>query len=156
MLAQGDGAGQIGDDAGATGELALRSVRVLDEDGGEVPLWEPGQACVIEVTVEAVKDVAEGIIGFRVVKEGAGMVAAWRHDDGPYVPAMRAGERAVVRSRVRMNLTQGGYTLDVAVVPREWDRLMLTQHAAAHFGVADRPGSAGIADLTPSLEVDRA
>ena len=30
MLAQGEGAGQVGDDAGATGELALRSFRVVD------------------------------------------------------------------------------------------------------------------------------
>ena len=156
MLAQGDGAGEIGDDAGATGELALKSLRIVDERGDEVPLWEPGQTCVIEVEVEAMKDVAEGIIGFRVNKEGAGMVAAWRHDDGPFVPAMQVGERAVVRAVTNLNLTQGGYSVDVAIVPKEWDRLMLTHHAAGHFGMAARPGSAGIADLTPTLEVERA
>jgi ABC-type polysaccharide/polyol phosphate transport system ATPase subunit len=154
MLAQGEGAGQVGDDAGATGELALRSFRVVDPDGDEVPLWQPGQACVLEVVVQAVRDVEEGIIGFRVHKEGAGMVAAWRHDDGPYVPALKAGQTAVVRSSVRLNLTQGGYVVDVAVAPRQWDRLVLTQHSAGHFGMAARPGSAGIADLTPTLQVD--
>ena len=155
MLAQGEGAGQIGDDAGSTGELALQSFRLLDEHGGAPDLWQPGQRCVFEVTVEAVRDVEPGIIGFRVNKDGAGMVAAWRHDDGPHVPAMRAGERAVLRAGTHLNLTSGGYSVDVAVVPRSWDRLMLTAHGVASFGMAARPGSAGTADLVPTLDVER-
>ena len=111
---------------------------------------------MLELEVQAVTDVEEGIVGFRVNKEGAGMIAAWRHDDGPYVPAMAAGSSAVVRATAHLNLTQGGYSVDVAVVPRSWDRILLTHHGVAHFGVAARPGSAGVADLTPSLQVEQA
>ena len=156
MLAQGASAGQVGDDAGATGEIVLQSFRVVDEAGEEPPLWEPGQRCTFELVVEAASDVEEAMIGFRVHKEGAGMVAGWRHEDGPFIGPLRAGERAVVRADVHLNLTQGGYSVDVAMAPRNWDRILMTQHAVAHIGMAARPGSVGVVDLVPTLDVAQA
>lgn len=152
VLAQDGGSGSVGDDAGESGEYRLVSLSVTD--GREEPmLWQAGQCVEVEVVVEATTDTPEGLFGMRLSKEGAGLVAGWRADEGPRVPALSAGERATVRATFSLNVGEGRYHLDVGVVPLDWSRLLLSRNSAAQLAVAARPGANGLVDLAPRLEL---
>ncbi|MCW2498615.1 MAG: transporter ATP-binding protein [Frankiales bacterium] len=152
LLAQDSGAGAIGEDAGETGELRLVCFGITD--GVTEPLlWRAGQRVEVELVVEATSPTPAGIFGMRISKEGAGLVAGWRADDGPHVPALAPGERARVRATFDLNVGEGRYHLDVAVVPRDWSRIMLARNSAAQLAVAGRDGANGLVDIAPTLEV---
>jgi ABC-type polysaccharide/polyol phosphate transport system ATPase subunit len=154
VLAQGAPSGSIGDDAGDTGELKIVSFSVTDGTA-EPLLWHAGQQAEISLVVEATKDTPKALFGMRLSKEGAGLVAGWRADDGPYVPALKAGERAEVRATIRLNVGEGRYHLDVAAAPLDWSRIMLSRNSAAQLGVAARDGANGLVDIAPQLSMHR-
>jgi ABC-type polysaccharide/polyol phosphate transport system ATPase subunit len=149
----GDGAG---DDAPPTNELRLDRLEVVDDEGAEVLLWHPGQRVTVRMHLTATAPVAGGLVGFRLQKEGAGLVAGWHETDVPSVPPLDAGESVVVSCAFDLNVTEGGYLLDLAIARPDWSAMQVARNGAHRFGVAARRGSAGIADLAPTVDVDRA
>ena len=157
LLARDVSSGQaVGDDAPPTNELVLDRLEVLDANGAPCDLWMSGQETIIRLHVTATSDVGGGVTGYRLIKEGAGVVAAWHEAGGSDLPALRAGESAVVELSLSLNVTGGGYLLDVAIARLDWTAMLLAQNAVHRFGVAHRKGSNGIVDLSPSVRVRKA
>jgi ABC-2 type transport system ATP-binding protein len=146
-------AGVATDDVAPTGELALTALRVEDGEGGEPALWQPGAQVRLTIEIRAERDICEGIVGIRLSREGAGVVGGWMASDGPFSPALRSGECARINLDFALNVTEGAYHLDLAIARRDWTALQCAQDRAYRFGVAPRPGSTGIVDLTPVLGV---
>jgi ABC-type polysaccharide/polyol phosphate transport system ATPase subunit len=140
-------------DVDPSGRLALDSIQVTDESGEEPPLWRPGDRATITLHLRAVHDTDEGLVGYRFVKDGAGMVARWIAEEGPFVPPMREGETTEVTTTVSLNFAEGGYLLDVAIGPRDHSELNLSADGVYRFGVANRPGGTGIVDVSPAMAV---
>ena len=136
-----------------SGHLALDDIKVEDVTGSEPSLWSPGDRATITLHLRALGDTPEGVVGLRFVKDGAGMVARWVAEDGPFVPAMRAGDTTEVTTTVSLNFAEGGYLLDVAIGPRDLSELTLSADGVYRFGVANRPGGTGIVDLSPQMVV---
>ena len=153
LLATSASARRVGDEVPASGDLELLDVRVTDEHGGRPPLWVPGQRVRVEAEAKAVRDTPEGLIGFRIVKEGVGIVATWRAEEGPFVPALRAGESATIAIDLQLNLAEGAYTLEMGVAKRDWTVVMARLDPAANIAIGTRRFATGIADVSPSISV---
>ena len=155
LLASAEDAGetQVGDDAPPTNELTLDAIEVVDDTGTDPQLWQPGQRAQIRLHLTATSDIDGGLVGFRLQKEGAGLVAGWHESDEPSVPALAAGESVTVLCELDLNVTEGGYLLDVAVARPDWSAMQVACNSAHRFGVAGRRGAAGIVDLAPSVRV---
>ena len=146
-------AGVLSDDVAPTGELVIDRCTVTDVDGDEVPLWSPGQRVRLTLDVRAETDVSEGIVGVRLSREGAGVVGGWMGSDGPFTPALAAGESTRVSLDFSLNVAEGGYHLDIAIARRDWTALQCAQDRIYRFGVAPRPGGSGLVDLAPDLGI---
>jgi hypothetical protein len=107
----------------------------------------------VHLHLTAAADIAGGLVGFRLQKEGAGLVAGWHETDDPSVPAMAAGESLTVVCEFDLNVTEGGYLLDVAVARPDWSAIQMARNGAHRFGVAGRRGTAGIADIAPAVRI---
>jgi ABC-type polysaccharide/polyol phosphate transport system ATPase subunit len=153
VLAQAPSEHQTGE-VPATGELVIDDVRVSGTDGADRLLWEPGERARIRFRVTATTDTPTGMIGFIMMRDGAGMVGRWLAEDGPRVPAMRAGESVAMTCELQLNLAEGGYLLDIAVAREDWTAIMANEVSAVRFGVGLRKGGAGIVDLNPSLVLE--
>ena len=155
MLAAGAGEAQTGDDVPPSGELEIEDVTLVRADGSTPTLWAPGERATMEVNVRAARDAPKGIFGFRILKDGVGVVAHWRGDEHVLTP-MTAGERRVLRVDVDLNLADGGYVLGVAVARDDWTTLLAHRPDALRFGVGVRAGAGGIADVAPRPRFDEA
>jgi ABC-type polysaccharide/polyol phosphate transport system ATPase subunit len=133
--------------------LVVDSVTVTAEDGEEPVLWEPMQRAHLVVRVKALTDTPPAACGWRFVKDGAGMVARWIGREGPFVPALKAGETAELVLDVTLAFAGGGYLVDLAVATTDYKDFMLSENSIYRFGVADRPGGEGIVDVEPSFEI---
>ena len=143
----------VGDDAPPTNELRIDRLDVLDDDGSTPNLWQPGQRVRVRMTVTAEADITESVVGFRVIKEGAGLVAGWHESGTAAVPALAAGSTVVVECAFSLNLTTGGYLLDVAIARPDFSAILAARNGAHRFGIGARPGAAGMADLDPSVRI---
>ena len=144
---------QVGEAGTDTDGYVIESVTVRDENGDEPMLWRPMQRARVEVRVRATVDTPEAVAGWRFVKDGAGMVARYAAQDGPYVPPLRAGETATLALDCTLAFAGGGYLLDLAVGPPDYRSFLLSENNLYRFGIADRKGGDGIADVDPSFEV---
>jgi ABC-2 type transport system ATP-binding protein len=142
------------DEAAPTGELDLVGLTITGPGGIAPSLWRPGDRVRVSMDVEATADVPQSVVGFRLSREGAGVVAGWMANDGPFCPAMSAGERRRVVIDFGLNVAEGGYHLDLAFARRDWRSLLCARDRVHRFGVAPRAGATGLADLDPSLTVD--
>jgi ABC-type polysaccharide/polyol phosphate transport system ATPase subunit len=142
------------DEMAPTGEVELTALTVTGGDGTEPALWRPGDRVRVTMDVTANADVPESIVGFRMSREGAGVVAGWMANDGPFCPAMRAGERRRIILEFALHVAEGGYHLDLAFARRDWRALLCARDRVHRFGVAPRPGATGLADVDPSITVD--
>jgi ABC-2 type transport system ATP-binding protein len=153
VLAEAPSEGKTGE-VPATGELVISDVRATATDGADRLLWQPGERARIRFRVTATTDVGTGVIGFILMREGAGMVGRWLAEDGPRVPAMGAGESIEMTCELQLNLAEGGYLLDIAVAREDWTGIMANEISAVRFGVGLRKGATGIVDLDPSLVLE--
>ncbi|MCA1822695.1 MAG: ABC transporter ATP-binding protein [Mycobacteriales bacterium] len=154
-LGESASAQAVADEAGASGSLVLDRVEVRDEHGREPLLWAPGKRAEVKLRVRAVRDSPKGRVGFRFIKDGAGMVGRWAPEQGPDVPALRAGQSAELKLHMQLNFAEGGYLLDVAIGPHDLRGLMLSENGIYRFGIGNRPGGTGIVDVSPELAVRR-
>jgi hypothetical protein len=67
---------------------------------------------------------------------------------------MRVGERRRLRVRLRLNVTAGEYTLDLAFATPDWSQMLLDCQEAVTFAVAAPTGLSGMAFLDSSVELD--
>jgi len=144
---------QVGESGLDTHALEVESVTAVDESGTEPMLWSPGQRARVTLRVRALSDTPEAVVGWRFVKDGAGMVGRWVASDGPYVPALRAGESADLVFECTLAFAGGGYLLDVAIGPPDYKSFLLEANALVRFGIGDRPGGQGIVDVDPAFTV---
>ncbi|HEX8004639.1 MAG TPA: polysaccharide ABC transporter ATP-binding protein [Mycobacteriales bacterium] len=133
--------------------LVVDSVTVTGEDGAEPMLWRPMQRVHLAVTIKAVADTPASAAGWRFVKEGAGMVARWIARDGPFLPALKAGETCELALDVTLAFAGGGYLVDLAIATTDYKTFLLTENSIYRFGVADRDGGEGIVDVDPAFEI---
>jgi hypothetical protein len=155
LLAASPSTGQIGEDIPPTGELVIEELELTALDGAEQLLWSPGERVHVRMRLRAAADTPPGIVGYRLMRDGAGMVARWQAEDGPMIPALTAGESVDVLADLQLNLAEGGYLLDIAVAREDWTSLMVSEVGVARIGVGLRKGGAGIVDLDPRLVVER-
>jgi ABC-type polysaccharide/polyol phosphate transport system ATPase subunit len=144
---------QVGEAGLEAPALEIEQVTVVDETGSEPMLWRPGQRATVTVRVRATQDTPEAVVGWRFVKDGAGMVGRYVAADGPFVPPLAAGESADLVLDATLSFAGGGYLLDVAVGPPDYKSFLLEANAVVRFGIGDRPGGQGIVDVDPSFEV---
>jgi len=143
----------LGEDGGSTGPLRLTGLDVIDENGAVEDLWSPGQVATVSLEYEAVHDVPGGIFGLGLTKEGAGQVMRWVAEEGPFVPALRQGERVKIRTQIRLNFLEGGFSLDAGVVPHDRDGFLVLDQGVFRFGMAPRVGASGLVDVAPTLDI---
>lgn len=141
----------LGEDGAGKGEVELEQVTVCDASGEARSLWSPGDRATLVLRLRAHSDVPESALGLRLVKEGAGVIGSFLGTDGPYVTALRAGETAVVRIDVDLNVGEGSYLVDVGMGLKDVSRVWFDEKAVARFGVAARPGASGIVDFSPVI-----
>ena len=144
---------QVGESGLETHAMEVESVTAVDETGAEPMLWKPGQRARVTVRVRANEDTPEAVVGWRFVKDGAGMVGRWVAADGPFVPALKAGESVDMVFECTLAFAGGGYLLDVAVGPPDYRTFLLEANAVVRFGIGDRPGGQGIVDVDPAFTV---
>jgi ABC-type polysaccharide/polyol phosphate transport system ATPase subunit len=141
------------DDVAPVGELELVSLSVTNTDGDEPLLWQPGQRVRLALRLRATKDIGQGLVGIRLSREGAGLVAAWMALEGPYTPALAAGETTDFNVEFDLNVAEGAYHLDLAVGRRDMTAMQYSQQRLYRFGVANRAGGSGLVDIAPALDV---
>jgi lipopolysaccharide transport system ATP-binding protein len=143
----------LGEDAGTSGELSVETLTLTTPEGQQRTLWKAGEAARLALRVTAMSDVAAGgLAGFRIAKEGAGVVARWHATDAG-LPAVPEGESLDITLDMDLNLGEGRYTVEVAVARGDWGAVMVQSHRPVPFAVAGRPGAAGLADVAPRLNV---
>lgn len=142
----------LGEDAGTSGELAVEELALTRPDGPAPGLWTVGDTARMTLRLRAGRDLAGGgLVGFRVAKEGAGVVARWHAtDDG--LPPMHEGEVVEVSLDIDLNVGEGRYTLECAVARGDWSVVMVN-HRPVPFAVAPRPGGSGLVDVAPRLRI---
>jgi ABC-type polysaccharide/polyol phosphate transport system ATPase subunit len=144
----------MSDDAVATAELEVLDLTVTDVTGAGRDLWSPGDRARITFRLRAGRDLPEGMVGIRLSREGAGVVGGWMSNDGPFLPAMVAGEEHTVTLELGLFVSEGTYHLDLAVAQRDMQSILYNADGVYRFGVAARQGGSGIVDLDPMLYVD--
>jgi hypothetical protein len=96
--------------------------------------------------------VPESVIGMRMHKEGAGLIATYLGFEAARVPAMRAGEEQTIEIQLRLNVAEGTYPLDVAIGAADVTAVWVDQEVA-RLPVAARPGGGGLVDIAPRIVV---
>jgi ABC-type polysaccharide/polyol phosphate transport system ATPase subunit len=150
LLAVGVDARQVGEDAGATGDVVVLGSRALDSAGEPQLLWDPGDLVRIELTLQARCDVPESVVGLRVHKEGAGLIATYLGFEAARIPAMRAGEQRTIEVQLNLNVAEGTYPVDVAIGTPDVTVVYVDQEVA-RLAVAARPGGGGLVDVAPQV-----
>jgi ABC-type polysaccharide/polyol phosphate transport system ATPase subunit len=145
---------QLGEDAGTTGDLVMEGFSMHDDLGAEPALWNAGQRATFELRLRATRPVADGaIVGVRINKHGAGIVAQWNQPEGDgRLPAMQPGDERVVRLEVDLNFGDGQYGAEIAVSRHDWSAILCSNGLPYTFGVAPHPGNRALVHLNPQLK----
>jgi ABC-2 type transport system ATP-binding protein len=149
VVAKGE---QIAEGVVATGRMELLELVITEVGGTARRLWEPGQRMSVRARVRATQDLPAGVAGFRVSKEGSGLVAGW-HGEAGSVPALSSGEELELGFELTLALTEGGYLLDVAVASSDRSEIFLNASGVTRFAVEARPNAAGLVDVDPRFNV---
>ena len=139
------------DEDGISTSDALRvEVTVRAPEGDAPTLWHPRDKVLVVLTVTARRDAGPAIVGFRLNREGSGLVAAWHQatTDMPAVPALREGETATAELALDLNVVPGTYDLEVALGSPDFGTSYAHVYEAAHLPVGGRR-AAGVVDLNP-------
>lgn len=145
----------VEEESASGGELKLNSIRVRSADGAQDrALHDPGQRVIVEIEVEATQETPDSLLGFRLEREGGGVVAHWTVGESDYLPALSTGDVVRAELSLSLNLAEGGYWMTLGVSTTDWKRLLLAERNVLRLGVAPRHGAGGIVDLAPSLSVD--
>lgn len=141
------------DDLGIATSDAL-AVRVdLRTPHGDAPsLWHPRDRVVVAVTVTARQASGPALLGFRLNREGSGMIAAWHQQPGDEVavPALKEGQSHEVVLELDLNVVPGSYDLEVALGSPDFKVSYAHVYDAAHLAVGG-PRAAGLVDLNPTV-----
>lgn len=141
------------DDSGiAASDALLVHVDVRSPDGDAPSLWYPRDRAVIGLSITARRDAGPALVGFRLNKEGSGLVAAWHQQPGDAVavPALRAGETCSTSVELDLNVVPGSYDLEVALGSPDFKVSYAHLYGAARFAVGG-PRAAGLVDLNPRV-----
>ena len=134
--------------------LRLVATEVVDDLARDRTLWSPGERVTLRLTFAADADTPEGSLGLLLQKDGGGLVGAWQALDGPYLPPLAAGREATVELSFALNVSEGGYSIDIGVTKPDFSAALLYDTAIATLAVGSRRGARGLVDLSPSLTVD--
>jgi ABC-type polysaccharide/polyol phosphate transport system ATPase subunit len=155
LLADDSTVSSIGEETPPTGELRAESIEVRTPHGPAPALWDPGQRAVVAVRLVATAPVSDAIVGVRLAKEGAGVIAAWHAQDGTRLPALAAGEVVDIELEMSLNFVDGAYLLEVAAASSDWRRLLFADRRAYRFALSPRRHGDGLVDIDPALRVSR-
>jgi len=127
------------------------TVDVRSESGEDAPLlWESNQRARVLINVHARREAGPAVVGFRVRKEGTGLVSAWHQTaDEIALPALAQGEHAQVTLELDLNVVAGSYTLELALGSPDMRVSYADVHDVATFAVAGSRRASGVADLRP-------
>jgi ABC-2 type transport system ATP-binding protein len=141
------------DESGVASSDALElDVQVEAEHGAPPALWSPRDRAVIVLRIKARREAGPAIVGFRLNREGTGLVAAWHQQptEKAAVPALAAGQEHTVRLALDLNVVPGTYDLEVAVGSADFTLSYAHVYEAAHFAV-EGPRSVGVVDVNPRV-----
>lgn len=136
-----------------TSDLELVDVTVTDAGGDQPALWPPGEQAVVHVRIRALADTPQAAVGVSVTKEGAGLVAKYLAEDGPFIPPLAAGAEWEIEMRLRLAFTEGGYLFEMAVGDPQTRRQLLPLSLLHRFGLSSRVGASGLVDLDPEISL---
>jgi ABC-type polysaccharide/polyol phosphate transport system ATPase subunit len=135
----------------ATSDALQLDISVTAPDGDAPSLWEPRDKAVVRVTARALRDAGPAIIGFRLNREGSGLVAAWHQGAADQaLPAMKEGDVRTVLLELDLNVVPGNYDLEIALATNDFKVSYAHVYDAAQFAVGG-PKSAGLVDLNPTV-----
>lgn len=141
------------DDTGMSSSDALAvDVSMRAPEGPAPSLWSPRDRVVVVLDVRARREAGPAIVGFRLNREGTGLVAAWHQQPGDRaaVPALQAGASYRTELALDLNVVPGTYDLEVALGSPDFTVSYAHVHDAAHLTVGG-VRAAGVVDLNPLL-----
>ena len=131
----------------------VQILSVTGPDGTEPSLWQPRDHAAVALRLHATRDVEGSIVGVRLSREGAGLVAAWHQEAGTAsVPAMATGEHVDLELGLDLNVTPGAYLLEIAIGSPDFREMHAHLMEAYRFGVGGRRGP-GIVDVNPTVHL---
>jgi lipopolysaccharide transport system ATP-binding protein len=99
-----------------TGEAAILSVRLLDENERSIDAAEVGQPVVLEVQVEVRQDIERLVLGFMIKDRlGQAMYGINTHRQDQALIDLQAGERVTYRFAFVMGLGKGNYSVALSL-----------------------------------------
>ncbi len=130
-------------------------VAVRRPDGETPLLWSPLDPVVVELTVTAKQDAGPSLVGFRLNREGSGLVAAWHQEpESQALAAMKKGDVRKVELRIDLNVVPGSYDLEIALAAPDFTTTYAHVFEAAHLAVGGSRAT-GIVDLNPRVVTPR-
>jgi ABC-type polysaccharide/polyol phosphate transport system ATPase subunit len=143
-------------DRGISTDDALQvSVEVRSADGDAPSLWHPRDRAVVTVRVQARRAIDGALVGFRLNREGSGLVAAWHQDPGQKaLPALAEGEAVEFDLLLDLNVVSGSYDLELALASPDMKVSYTHLYDAARFAVGG-PRAAGVVDVNPTISAVR-
>jgi ABC-type polysaccharide/polyol phosphate transport system ATPase subunit len=143
------------DEAGmaAADAYDVEAVTVAGPAGNEPSLWQPRDHAAVTLRLRATRDVGGSIVGVRLSREGAGLVAAWHEDAGTgTIPALTAGQQVDVELGLDLNVAPGAYLLEIAIGSPDFREMHAHLMEACRFAVGGRRGP-GIVDVNPTVRL---
>lgn len=140
------------DDTGVSTSDALHVAVDVESEHGDAPsLWDPRDRAIVCLRVTARRDAGPAIVGFRLNRDGLGLVAAWHQQPGEQaIPRMKEGEVREVRLALDLNVVTGSYDLEVALGSSDMTTSYAHLYNAYRFAVGG-PKTPGVVDLNPTL-----
>lgn len=146
-----DGRGaDLGQEARAGQGVKITKIEIVDEAGDQRNLWDPGDRAQITLTLQALEDLGDCVVGATMHKLGAGMIGSWLGFEHARLPGFKKGKKQTLTLAVQLNVTAGSYTLDIGLGNEELTKIYFEQKVA-DFAVATRPGGSGLIDFAPEI-----
>jgi ABC-type polysaccharide/polyol phosphate transport system ATPase subunit len=135
-------------EVGAQPRVAVESFTLTGADGGETSHVQAGDKAVFRLTVRALTDVAQPIMGLSVASEKGTLAYTDTNRTQPF-PALQAGERQTYDVSVSMTLATGGFvaTSGLHELLPDGSVERLGGPGPLTFYVSGRPLVKGIVDL---------
>ena len=144
---------QVATDEHGTGDVQLRSLRMIDATGRTTKYFACGEALEVEIDYLAKKRIEKPVFGFSVKHQAGLHIYGTNSQAQLYEIPFIEGE-GTVRFRIpRLDLRRGHYFLSIAI--HSWDHR--TQYHRREdwydFAVRNRDSSEGMFDLRPEFDL---
>jgi ABC-type polysaccharide/polyol phosphate transport system ATPase subunit len=151
LLAGDPGSVGLSEHAPSSGQLLLELGQVRRADGAVPDLWMPGDRVIAPFRLTAQSDTPACLLGVRLVGQGGTLLCRWSPEDAARLEPLDAGEMREMELELSLNVLEGSYDLEVAVVAHDWTTVVVGMTRLHRFGVGARKGAVGTVDISPAL-----